>query len=89
MKFFDLFQIRRKYTATCFDLRLTVENDSDGWKAQIFQGQDGRRLHQAHRCSVTNAKLAAAEFAVARMTGALDAGTVRVMADNLAWAESW
>jgi hypothetical protein len=84
-----LTQIQRKYSATCFDLRMTIENDSEGWKAQVFQEQDGRRLHSARRCSLGNAKLAAAEFAVARMTGALDAATVSIMAENLSWAESW
>jgi hypothetical protein len=89
MKLFGLINIRKRHTATCFDLRIVVENGSNGWKAQIFQNQDGRELHSATRCNLATAKLAAAEYAVARMTGALDGATVRIMADNLAWAESW
>jgi DNA-binding FadR family transcriptional regulator len=84
-----LTRIQQKYTATCFDLRMTIEPEADGWKAQVFHERDERRLHSAHRCSMAHAKLAAAEFAVARMTGALDAVTVEVMARNLSWAESW
>jgi hypothetical protein len=89
VKLFGLIDIRRKYTATCFDLRIVVENGAEGWKAQIFQSKNGQELHSATRCNLRNAKLAAAEYAVARMTGALDAATVRIMADNLTWAESW
>jgi len=84
-----LTHVRRKFSANCFDLRLTVESDTDGWKTQVFQENDGRPLHAAYRRNMVNAKLAAAEFAVARMTGGLDTDTVDTMAEHLTWAESW
>jgi hypothetical protein len=49
----------------------------------------GKTLHSARRCSLAAAKLAAAEFAVVRMTGGMGAGTVEIMAQHMPWDECW
>jgi hypothetical protein len=84
-----LIEIRRRYSATCYDLKMTVENDSDGWSVEVRDRERGTKLHSARRCSLAAAKLAATEFAVVRMTGGKGAATVEVMASHLPWSESW
>jgi hypothetical protein len=84
-----LTQIRRRYKASCYDLHMTVENDAEGWRVEVRDRQQGKTLHAARRCSLDAAKLAAAEFAVIRMTGGLGAGTVDVVAKHLPWDETW
>jgi hypothetical protein len=81
--------IRRRYSANCYDLQMTVENDSDGWSIQVCDRSGRTTLHSARRCNLAAAKLAATEFAVVRMTGNMGAGTVELMAQHLAWNESW
>lgn len=83
----DLIQIRRAYRASCFDLEMTVEGDADGWTARVHSQGASAPLHSVRRRSLEAAKLAAAEFAVFRMTGAMAAETVATMAEHLPWAE--
>ncbi len=80
-------QIRRAYRASCFDIHMTVEGDSDGWTAQVHRQGASAPLHSARRCSLEAAKLAAAEFVVFRMTGAMAPETVATVAEHLPWAE--
>ena len=82
-----LTQIHRRYKASCYDLQMTVENNPDGWSVEVH-GR-GEKLHYAHRCSLDAAKLAAAEYAVLRMTGGTGAATVEAVAKHLPWNESW
>jgi len=42
-------------------------------------------LYSAHRCSLTAAKVAAAEFAAFRMAGGMAPGTPESMAQQLPW----
>jgi hypothetical protein len=84
-----LTQIHRRYTASCHDLKMTVANDADGWRVEVTDRAQGTTLHAARRCSLAAAKLAAAEFAVVRMTGGMGAATVATMAEHLPWDESW
>ena len=81
--------IRRRYSANCYDLQMTVENDADGWNVEVRDRSGRPPLHFARRCNLAAAKLAATEFAVVRMTGGIGAGTVELMAQHLAWNESW
>jgi len=84
-----LTEIRRRYTASCYDLKMTVVNDAEGWNVEVRDGKQEQPLHSARRCSLAAAKLAAAEFAVIRMTGGMGAGTVDIVAQHLPWNESW
>ena len=85
----SLVTIRRRYSASCYDLQMSVESDSDGWNVEVRDRQGSATLHTARRCNLAAAKLAATEFAVVRMTGAMGAGTVELMAQRLAWNETW
>ena len=84
-----LTQVRRRYRASCYDLHMTVENDAEGWSVVVRDREEGKKLHSARRCSLDAAKLAAAEFAVIRMTGGAGAATVDLFSKHLPWAESW
>ena len=84
-----LTNIRRRYSANCFDMRITIENDTDGWNVEVSDLEGLRTLHAARRYNLAAAKLAATEFAVARMTGAMRPGTVEVVSRHMAWKESW
>ena len=81
--------IRRKHSASCYDVQMCVENDAAGWSVEVHDRHHGRKLHSARRCSLEAAKLAAAEFAVMRMTGGAGAATIEVVAAHLPWNKSW
>jgi hypothetical protein len=85
----SLTTIRRRYSASVYDLQMSVESDSEGWNVEVRDRQGSQMLHTARRCNLAAAKLAATEFAVVRMTGGMGAGTVELMAQHLAWNESW
>jgi hypothetical protein len=85
----SLTTIRRRYSANCYDLQMSVESDSDGWNVEVRDRQGSTTLHTARRCNLAAAKLAATEFAVVRMTGGMGAATVDLMAQHLSWNESW
>lgn len=84
-----LTQIRRRYTASCYDLKMMVVNDAEGWRVEVRDRDESKTLHSARRCSLSAAKLAAAEYAVIRMTGGKGAATVEIVAEHLPWDESW
>ena len=84
-----LIQIRQGYTAACHDLRLTVETDAEGWKAQVRDRNDGRTVYSARRCSLGAAKVAAAEFAVFRAGEVVGSVSPEAMAQRLPWSAYW
>jgi hypothetical protein len=77
----------RRYKAACFDLRMSVHRAGGGWTVRV-RDSDENTLYSAIRDSLDAAKLVAVEFAVLRMTGALEAGTVQILAQNLPWDEA-
>jgi hypothetical protein len=77
----------RRYKAACFDLRMSVHRTGGGWTVRVHDS-DENTLYSAIRDSLDAAKLVAVEFAVLRMTGALEAGTVQILAQNLPWDEA-
>jgi hypothetical protein len=81
--------IRRRYSASCYDLQMLVASDSDGWNVEVRDRRGRTMLHTARRGNLAAAKLAATEFAVVRMTGGMGAGTVELLAQHLEWNESW
>ena len=81
--------IRRRYATNCFDMRMTIENDGEGWNVEVRDLAGIRTLHEARRYSLAAVKLAAAEFAVVRMTGGMRTGTVEVVSRHMDWKESW
>jgi hypothetical protein len=85
----SMIQIRRGYTTACYDLRLSVETDAAGWKAQVRDRNDGRTLYSAYRCNPGAARLAATEFVVFRMAGAGEAKSPEAMSQHLRWNEYW
>jgi hypothetical protein len=84
-----LIQIRHGYTAACHDLRLSVETDAEGWKAQVRDRNDGRTVYSVRRCSLRAAQVAAAEFAVFRVGEALGPISPEAMAQRLRWSAYW
>jgi len=85
----SLVQIHRGYTTPCYDLRLSVETDAEGWKAQVRDPRDGRTVYSAHRCNLDAAKLAAAEFAAFRIASAADRKSPEALAQQLRWNAYW
>jgi hypothetical protein len=77
----------RRYKAACFDLRMSVHRGGNGWTVRVHDS-DENTLYSAIRETLDAAKLVAIEFAVLRMTGALEAGTVQILAQNLPWDEA-
>ena len=71
--------------ADCYDLRMSVEGDADGWTLQVHN-RDGQAVHSSAQPSLGAAKHAAAKFVVYRMTGAMGAATVDLVEQNLSWA---
>jgi hypothetical protein len=84
-----LVQIRRGYTAACFDLRLSVETDAAGWQARVLDGSDGRTVYSAQRCSLGAAKLAATEFAAFRTDVDGQRPSPEAVAQQLSWSAYW
>jgi hypothetical protein len=85
----SLIQIRRGYSTGWYDLRLSVERDEEGWKAQVREPNDGRTLYTAHRYSLDAAKIAATEFAIFRKFDEIGPKNPEAMAQHLRWNESW
>jgi hypothetical protein len=77
----------RRYKTTCFDLRMSVHRGGNGWTVRVHDS-DETTLYSAIRETLDAAKLVAVEFAVLRMTGALEAGTVQIVGQNLPWDEA-
>jgi hypothetical protein len=84
-----LIQIRRGYATAYCDLRLSVETDAGGWKAQVRDGHRGPTLYSAQRCSLSAAKVAAAEFAVFSTAGVTSSTSPEATAKFLRWNEYW
>src|SRR6476620_11007438 len=84
-----LIQIRRGYATDCNGLRLSVETDAEGWRAEVRNRNDGRTLYSAHRCGPGAAKIAAAEFAVFETGGAVPFKSPEALARHLSWNEYW
>ena len=83
-----LIQIHHGYAADCGGFRLSIETDSQGWRADVRDRQDGRLLYSAHRCSLQAAKAAAAEIAIFRASGLLRTKRPELLARQLPWADT-
>jgi hypothetical protein len=81
-----LVQLRRRFTAPCSSLRLSVETVTEGWMARVCDSGDGPALYSAFRCSLVAAMAAAAEFAAFRI--GFEPRSPELMARQLAWKES-
>ena len=84
-----LIQLRRSYTATCWNLRLSVQTDADGWMAHVRATESGPELYSAYRCSLGAAKVAAAEFAAFRADAGAPQKCPEAVAQQLPWKECW
>jgi len=84
-----LIQIRRGYRARWQDLDLSVEVDSDQWTARVQDATRTRTMHTAHRSSDSAARVAAAEFALFRASGAPGCDRPETLAKTLEWHEYW
>ena len=84
-----LVQIRRGYATACHDLRLSVETDVEGWRAEVRTGAEGHTMYSARRCSLGAAKVAATEFAMFQMAGVQSTMTPEAAARQLRWHEYW
>jgi hypothetical protein len=80
-----LIQIRRGYSVDCQGLRLSIECDAEGWRAEV-RDRDRRTVYSAHRCSERAAKLAAAEYVV---FGTGSFRSPEELVRQLAWSEYW
>lgn len=84
-----LIQIDRRFTTSCGGLWLSVETDSNGWRSQVRDRQDGRTLYSAQRYSLGAAKIAATEFVAFGTTSSMLQKSPEAMAQDLAWHECW
>jgi hypothetical protein len=78
---------RRKYSAACFDLKMTIVTDRNGWNVLVRERAEGKSLYTSRQRTLEAAKKAATEFAALRMTGAMAPATVKVMSEHLPWNE--
>lgn len=84
-----LIQIRRGYRTRWQDLDLSVEVDSDQWTVRVQDVSGSQTMHTAHRSSAAAARIAAAEFALFRVSGATAWARPETLAKSLEWHEYW
>ncbi|HUI80290.1 MAG TPA: hypothetical protein VLY24_20335 [Bryobacteraceae bacterium] len=84
-----LIQIKRGYRARWQDLDLSIEMDSEQWTARVQNTARTETMHTAHRGTATAARLAAAEFAIFRLSSPAAGQTPERLAKSLEWHEYW
>lgn len=80
-----LFQIRRGYRTEWNGLAISVEHDSSDWMLRVEDSGKSETLYTARRLQVSDAQMAAADFAIFRVLG----GNSEVTPDRLAKAWNW
>ena len=78
-----LIQIHHGYAADCGGFRLSIETDSQGWRADVPLPAGWPAAVLAHRCSLQAAKAAAAEIAIFRASGLLRTKRPELLARQL------
>jgi hypothetical protein len=87
MLFNPLTQITKGYAVQWNELALSIEGHQHYWTFRVKGPGNARLLYEGHRGNVEAAKIAAIEFAMARVNGKISHDNPEKLARALPWRE--